>query len=88
MDDQYAQLQVFYRELEGFNQQLRASMQEMERCHDVVDGLWRDEFRKRYDAEWDTYKQTMRRYVERGSFSYEQFLRDQLRYLEHYLFGY
>ena len=87
MDDQYEQLQLFYREIITFNQMLRASMRDMAQCHDVVDGLWRDEFRKQYDAEWDSYKQTIQRYVERGSFSYEQFLTEQVRDLENYLFG-
>ncbi len=87
MDEQYAQLQMFYRELNAFNQHLRDSIRDMERSHEAVDGLWRDEFRKDYDVQWEGYRQTIQHYSERRSFSYEQFLQDQLRNLEQYLFG-
>lgn len=87
MDDQYNQMQLFYRELTAFNELLRASMREVDQCHGVIDGLWRDEFRKRYDTEWDSYKHVMQRYIQQGAFAYEQFLQEQLRDLEKYLFG-
>lgn len=87
LDHTLEALTQFGRQLEAFDTALRASHIELRACHDVVDGLWRDEARRTYDrcmAELDT---RLADYLGGEAERYEEFIRQKLRQLDSYLHG-
>ncbi|HEY1015526.1 MAG TPA: hypothetical protein VGE07_22650 [Herpetosiphonaceae bacterium] len=87
MDETFEQMQRFDRALNDFNEHLRQSVSELARSHAAVDPLWRDSFRRQYDAEWAHFQEAMIRYINREAPNYAQFLRDKLIQLRRYLYG-
>ncbi len=87
MDEQFEQMQYFGRALRAFNDQLGASLRNLERNHDAVSPLWQDEFRQLYDAEWQAFKQSMDSYMLRDAEIYTAFLDSKLQALANYLRG-
>jgi hypothetical protein len=87
MDEQYAQMRLFYDALTQFNDHLKASMQALNFQHDQVSPYWQDEMRRMYDAHWNPLDQTMRSYLVREGPAYQEFLTRKLKYLERFLYG-
>jgi uncharacterized protein YukE len=87
MDDQYQQMQIFARTLSDFNEHLGASVNDLQRNHDNVSPLWRDQMRREYDAVWGPFEEKMKHYLEREAPNYEDFLDIKLKALKRYLEG-
>lgn len=87
LDETVEQMHLFSQALNEFNEHLRASVSDLNRSHDAVDPLWRDSFRRDYDAEWGRFQEAMIRYLNREAPNYAQFLHDKLIQLRRYLHG-
>lgn len=87
MDETYDQMQSFLRALQDFDNHLRNSVSDMNRCHEVVAPLWQDSFRREYDARWEQFLDFMAQYLNRESVDYEQYLYDKLIQIRSYLYG-
>ena len=87
MDDQFVQMKAFHQALINFNEQLRASVSELEAQHEHVSPLWQDEMRREYDQVWSPFKETMRHYIAREGPSYVEFLSIKIHALGRYLHG-
>jgi len=87
MDEQYEQMVRFTQTLERFNEQMNASVRELEEKHNVVAPLWQDEMRKDYDREWQPLHERMVNYTRIEAQRYVDFLRTKARLLERYLRG-
>lgn len=87
MNDQFEQMGLFQDALIRFNDQLRGSMRELERRHDHVSPHWQDDMRKEYDRQWEPLSNIMKRYLNRESQAYVEFLHIKLRSLRIYLNG-
>ncbi|MBK9926325.1 MAG: hypothetical protein IPP66_13675 [Anaerolineales bacterium] len=87
MDEQYAQMQNFQRALIGFNENLSASLSELQAQHDNVSPHWQDEMRKHYDSVWGPFQETMKHYVASEGPGFVEFLTIKLHALGRYLQG-
>ena len=87
LDETYAEMQNFEKALRAFNEQLRASLAELEKQHDKVSPLWNDQMRKKYDAVWGPLLQTMKHYSASEGPGYVEFLNIKLYALRRYLDG-
>lgn len=74
MDETFNQLCAFQRCLEEFNERLRLQYDELKKCHNNVDPLWRDEFRRTYDQMWEGFNQSMDTYLYRQAPRFTEFL--------------
>jgi hypothetical protein len=87
MNDQFEQMRLFQDALIRFNDQLGGSMRELERRHDYVSPHWQDDMRKEYDRQWSPLSDIMKRYLNRESRAYVEFLSIKLHALGRYLHG-
>jgi uncharacterized protein YukE len=87
LDDTYEQMRQFYLALREFNESLRVSVADVNQKHMAVDPLWQDSFRRRYDAEYQSFLESMTTYLNRESWNYAQFLEDKIQELGQYLNG-
>jgi len=87
MNDTFREMQNFHRELVRFNENLRASMNDLQNNHDQVSPLWQDDMRQEYDAQWREFDETMKNYLKREAPAYSQFLSKKLQALSRYLGG-
>jgi uncharacterized protein YukE len=87
MDETYTQMRRFERTLREFNENLKASIKELEAQHDHVSPHWQDEMRKQYDAVWKPFKETMKHYVRSEGPGYVEFLNIKIHALRRYLQG-
>jgi hypothetical protein len=85
MNDTFREMQNFHRELVRFNENLRASMNDLQKNHDQVSPLWQDDMRKEYDAQWREFDEIMKNYLKREAPAYSQFLSKKLQDLSRYL---
>ena len=77
----------FSKVLERFNETLHASYQELRRCHDDVDALWRDQMRATYDRAISDLDTRLGSYLNGESEHFEEFIRLKLIQLDTYLHG-
>jgi uncharacterized protein YukE len=87
LDETYVQMQNFEKALRDFNMNLRASLAELEAQHDKVSPIWNDQMRKKYDAIWGPFLQTMKHYNVSEGPGYIEFLNIKLHTLRRYLYG-
>jgi len=87
LDDTLEALERFLIELRTFDEMLRVSQHEMVRLHDQIDGLWRDEARRTYDAAMSDLRDALDRYAHSHSQQYESFMERKLAELRSYLHG-
>ena len=87
LDDTLEALERFLTELRTFDEVLRVSQHEMGRLHDQIDGLWRDEARRTYDAAMSDLRDALERYATAHSEQYEHFMERKLAQLRFYLHG-
>lgn len=87
MDEQYAQMQHFQKQLIVFNEELRSSLTELQSQHDKVSPYWQDEMRKHYDAIWEPFLEMMKHYSATEGPGYVEFLSIKLYALRRYLQG-
>lgn len=87
MDDQFRHMDIFYRELVEFNQNLVTSWSDTKKHHESVNPYWKDEMRKEYDATWEPLEETMKHYLEVETGKYTRFLESKLQALRRYLYG-
>lgn len=85
MNDTFREMQNFHRELVRFNENLRASMNDLQKNHDQVSPLWQDDMRKEYDAQWREFDEIMKNYLKWEAPAYSQFLSKKLQDLSRYL---
>ena len=87
LDETAERMMIFHRALERFNERLNASCRDVQRHHEAIAPLWQDEFRRRYDATWGPFDDSMQRYLTRDRPAYEDFINQKLRAIEAYLHG-
>jgi uncharacterized protein YukE len=87
MDETYIEMQNFERTLRAFNEQLKASLNELEAQHENVSPHWQDEMRRHYDSVWGPFLQTMKHYVASEGPGYVEFLNIKIHALRRYLQG-
>lgn len=87
MDEQFEQMKLFDTELHRFNGVLSAGMHDLEKAHELVSPLWKDEMRRKYDALWSPFHEHMQLYIAREAPAYADFLRTKIRHLREYLHG-
>lgn len=87
MDTVYEYAQVLERELDAFNDGLRASFEEVMTAHGNVAPLWDDAMRRDYDVRWQPLEDVMRDYVQRVGPHHLEFLTERLHHLRTYLHG-
>jgi uncharacterized protein YukE len=87
LDETYAEMRNFEKALIDFNERLRASLAELEAQHDKVSPIWNDQMRKKYDAIWGPFLQTMKHYSVSEGPGYVEFLNIKLHALRRYLHG-
>lgn len=87
LDHTFEALLRFSRELEIFDETLRASYRELHACHDTVDAIWRDDMRRTYDRAIEELDARLGRYFEGESERFEEFIRLKLGQLDGYLHG-
>lgn len=85
MNETFHQMKAFHAELRQFNDQLTASMSDLQSNHDRVAPIWQDDMRKDYDARWAEFDEKMKYYLSREGPAYVQFLDQKLRALSQYL---
>ena len=85
MNDTFREMRNFHSELRRFNEQIGASMNDLESNHDRVSPIWQDDMRKEYNSQWQDFDEMMKRYLGREGPAYEQFLDQKLRALSRYL---
>ncbi|MBP0013399.1 MAG: hypothetical protein J7525_09825 [Roseofilum sp. SID3] len=78
-------MRIFYSELNRFNDNLRSSMNDLQKNHDRVSPLWQDDMRKEYDRQWQEFDEMMKNYLQREAPAYSQFLDQKLQDLARYL---
>jgi hypothetical protein len=87
LDDTYERLLVFRRDLAQFTEQMAASLAALQDHHAGLDGLWRDTFRRRYDAAWEPLSAGVEIFRDHESPEYDRFLQEKIAALEEYLHG-
>jgi hypothetical protein len=87
LDDTRERLLVFRRDLAQFTDQMAASLADLHDHHAALDGLWRDTFRRRYDAAWEPLAAAVQVFRDHESPEYDRFLQEKIRALEEYLYG-
>lgn len=87
MDDVYQTMNVFEQELEGFNERLKASFDDLHKYHEMVDPMWDDEMRKEYDTKWLQLEEKMTQYVSVEGGSYVDVLIEKTNAIRGYLYG-
>ena len=87
LDETAERMMIFHRALERFNERLNASCQDVQRQHEAISPIWQDEFRRRYDATWGIFDESMKRYLAKERPAYEYFMNQKLRAREGYLHG-
>lgn len=87
MNEQLDRLRAFQRQLISFNKALRQSMHDLEKSHDHVDPMWRDDMRKDYDKQWKPFHEMLVNYNKREGPRYVEFLSIKIHALERYLSG-
>jgi hypothetical protein len=87
LDDTYERLLVFRRDLGAFAELLSASLADLAAHHDGLDLIWRDTFRREYDAVWEPLVQSVESFRDHESPEYERFLAEKIASLGEYLYG-
>jgi uncharacterized protein YukE len=87
MDETYFLMRNFHQSLSLFNDSLRASVANLEAEHDKVSPHWQDQWRRDYDAIWNPFEETMKRYIDIEGPSYVEFLDIKSKALWRYLNG-
>jgi uncharacterized protein YukE len=87
MDETYFLMRNFHGALARFNASLRASVANLEAEHDKVSPHWQDQWRRDYDAIWNPFEETMKRYIDVDGPSYVEFLNIKSEALWRYLNG-
>jgi hypothetical protein len=87
LDETAERMRIFQRALERFNERLNASFHDTKRHHEIIAPLWKDEFRRRYDASWGPFDEAMQLYLAKERAAYEEFINQKLRAIESYLHG-
>ena len=85
MNDTFREMRNFHAELGRFNDQLKASMGDLQSNHERVSPIWQDDMRKDYDSQWQEFDEMMKRYLRREGSAYVQFLDQKLQALSRYL---
>jgi hypothetical protein len=81
------ELKRFERELDRFNDVVRSGVSALEKEHEKIDGIWRDDFRKVYDARWASFGTHAKKYSGREAAKYSSFIRGKIQRIEQYLNG-
>lgn len=87
MDDQLAQMERFRHDLRAFNERLTAAARELAGAHERLAPLWRDSFRREYDALYAPWSERLEQYRNHEAPAFEQFLDQKAAALHRYLFG-
>lgn len=87
LNETYEALRNFERELQAFDEHLKTGCSEIRRCHDAIDGVWRDTLRAHYDQLIGEFERNVERYAHGRSEQFETFLRAKLTQLHLYLYG-
>jgi len=87
LDDTYQRMAVFRRDLAQFTEQMAASLAALHDHHAGLDGLWRDAFRRHYDATWEPLAQGVEAFRDHESPEYDRFLQEKIASLDEYLNG-
>ncbi len=87
MDDVLECMTRFTDRLKSFDEELAASLRHMQELHDQVDALWRDETRRRYDAEYGPLREQLIRFRAQEAPDYILFLERKQQRLREYLYG-
>jgi len=87
MNEQLDELKRFRQQLIRFDMALRRSMNELQKSHDRVAPLWRDDMRKDYDRQWTPLLEMLQHYDKHDGPRYVEFLSIKIFALERYLSG-
>jgi len=85
MDDTHRKLRRFKKDLESFNSALRNGVTALQKAHEGVSPLWRDEFRAEYDRRWRSFSKGVQHYLNRDMHKYTRFLDTKIRHIARYL---
>lgn len=87
MDDVFNTMNAFEQELEGFNERLQESFEDLRKHHDIVSPFWDDEMRRNYDIQWLQLEEKMVQYVSVEGGNYVGELLEKIRNIRGYLYG-
>jgi hypothetical protein len=87
MDDIYESAQRLEHALVAFNDQVRGSIDAVNRAHTNVAPLWVDTMRRDYDSSWLPLEESMNDYIQRTGPQYVDVLIERLKALRAYLHG-
>ncbi len=87
MNEQLDHLLRFRDQLIRFNMALRRSMHDLQKSHDHVSPMWRDDMRKAYDRQWEPLLEMLQHYDKSDGPRYVEFLSIKINALERYLSG-
>lgn len=87
LDEVHDSMCQFGAALDRFQSALEASCSELRRCHEAVEPLWQDSYRKDYDARYEPLREMLERYVQSQGPEYRLFIDRKVMSLRAYLFG-
>jgi len=87
MDDIFRTMNVFEGELEQFNNNLKASFNDLHNNHEAVKPYWDDSMEKEYRAKWEPLEEKMNQYISVEGGSYVNILIEKIQAIKGYLYG-
>lgn len=85
LDEVFDQMRLFQRALQEFNAEVRASAAALNKSHEEVSALWRDEASLRYRQAYEPLAQSLDQYLQNSAPRFENFLDSKVRQLSRYL---
>jgi hypothetical protein len=87
MDDVYSTMNIFEKELEEFNNNLKSSFDDLQYNHDIVSPIWDDSMRKEYDSKWLSLEEKIDQYISIEGNNYVEVLIEKIEAIKGYLYG-
>lgn len=87
MDDVYSTMNIFEKELEEFNNNLKSSFDDLQHNHDIVSPIWDDSMRKEYDSKWLSLEEKINQYISIEGNNYVEILIEKIESIKGYLYG-
>ncbi len=87
MDDVYNTMNIFEKELEEFNNNLKTSFDDVQNHHQIVSPLWDDSMRKEYDSIWLSLEEKINQYISIEGGNYVEVLIEKIEAIKGYLYG-
>lgn len=87
LDETHEALTQFASALSRFDERLRVGRAQLREKHAVIDGIWTDALRQRYDVVMDDLDRQLSAYADSHSEQFEAYLQTKIAQLRFYLSG-